>query len=149
MSFRISQALADEIAHREGLLPLQRITSVALGAALVARLDEISRGRALVEAVAFVGFGRHVFHQLDLEDEGADAVQQCLAVVDLDRHRRLRPVRDDDVGAGLDAAAPVFERVVGDILDLTAARGGEQRIAALLVAVEARDHPVRHLAPRA
>src|SRR5262245_6712773 len=62
------EAPADEIADRKSLFPLQRIARVTLGAALVARLDEIGRRRALAEVVALVGFGRQVFHELDLED---------------------------------------------------------------------------------
>ena len=142
MNADFGETVADEIAHREGLLPLQRIASMALCAALIARFDEIGRRRAVAEIVTLIGFGRQVFHQLDLEDEGADAVQQRLAVIDFDRHWRLRTMRDENVGAGLDAAAAIFEREVGDVLDVGAALCGEQGVAALFMAVEAGDDPV-------
>src|SRR5262249_24303193 len=50
------QAIADEIADCESLLPLLRVAGVALGAALVARLDEFCRRRAIAEIVALIGF---------------------------------------------------------------------------------------------
>ena len=142
MNADFGEAVADEIAHREGLFPLQGIASMALCAALIARFDEIGRRRAVAEIVTLIGFGRQVFHQFYLEDEGTDAVQQRLAVINLDRHWRLRTVRDENVGAGLDAAAAIFEREVGDVLDVGAALCGEQGVAALFVAVEAGDDPV-------
>jgi hypothetical protein len=55
-------------------------------------------------------------------------------------------VRDENVGAGVDAFAAIFERVIGDVLYVGAAFGGEQAIAALFMAMEACDHAVGHAA---
>src|SRR2546430_10124787 len=43
MDADFGETVADEIAYREGLFPLQRIARMALGAAPIARFDEIGR----------------------------------------------------------------------------------------------------------
>src|SRR5262245_57334646 len=148
MDADLGEPVGDEIAHRKRLFPLRWIACVSPCAALITRFDEVGRSGPFIETVALISFGRHVFHQLDLEDEGADAVQQRLAVIDFDGHRRLRTMRHENIGAGLDAAATVLEREVGDVLDVAATLCGEQGVAALFVPVEARDHAVRHAARR-
>src|SRR5262249_25956016 len=55
-------------------------------------------------------------------------------------------MRAETIGSGLEAAAAIFRREIGNVLGVGAAFGGEQGVAALFVPVEARDHAIRHAA---
>ena len=78
---------------------------VAVGAGI----EEVGRRRLVTEPEASVGLGRKHRDGVVLEQEVAEAVEDRLALVDLDGRDGVDAVSHDDIGAGID-------RRMGDLL---------------------------------
>ena len=63
---------------------------------------------------------RHVAQSIVLHDQVAEAIEDRLTVVDLDAHQDMRPVRREDIGAGVDATPREIADEIGLFNDLGA-----------------------------
>ena len=73
-------------------------------------------GGRRVDLVLLVEIARHRFEQIELKDEVAEAVEDRLAVVDLDAADLMRSVADELVGAGIDRLVRQPRQEVGRLL---------------------------------
>jgi len=117
-------------SHRVPVLGFGREAAAIL---VVARVEIVRRlCHIVVQSVLLVAVGRHAQQRLVLEDEIRQAVEDRLALVDLDAAQHVRAMADEHVGAGVDYRA----RKHGDEV------GGNGSIGAALVAMQRDNHDV-------
>src|SRR5437763_11736188 len=64
-----------------------------------------------------------------MEREAAEPVENWLAAIEFDRQRKMRPVADDDVGAGVDRAMRDLAHVSEDFLVQPPMKRGDNGIS--------------------